>query len=320
MNKFDDLLGTQIHQNLNKSLGISSQISAMLKTQEQFSRSFGSLIKIAKLSKGINYQSMHATPMMSAIEAMTKSIGLHQSKFTIPHSAIEAIVSINKQHTQLFGNLKSITDGLAKYQATFSKINNLQLAFSGISGQITAIAAAQRKWDLIDDFKEIAEESIALNEHIFDGNGITKDGLNELMGFLQRIEIKVDKIDKEANSLFWKLITLLGIILTVLNETRNWMPKPEYATKQEVETVIKEQLALYEIKLKQERQFRITNRVCEVMLKPRAKSIVVERLPKDFEIVVLQAHHKWIYASYFSLKDGLPQTGWIMKKYLDKPE
>jgi len=56
------------------------------------------------------------------------------------------------------------------------------------------------------------------------------------------------------------------------------------------------------------------------MSKPRLKSLVIEKLPIDFEVTVLQFNHKWIYVSYFSPKDNLPQTGWIMKKYLDKPE
>lgn len=98
------------------------------------------------------------------------------------------------------------------------------------------------------------------------------------------------------------------------------MPQPEYATRQEVETVIKDQFTLYQRKLKQEKEFRITNRESKVLLKPKSKSLVIEKLPINFEIVVLRMNHKWIYVSYISPKDSLPQTGWIFKKYIDKPE
>jgi hypothetical protein len=250
---------------------------------------------------------------------MTKGLSI-QAKFAIPQTTLDAISSINRQHEQLFGNLRSITKEINKNQAVFNQINSWQFAISGISGQLAAIAASQKKWDLIDDFKEITEEAVSLNERIFDENGVTKEGLNELKTFFQRIEIKVDKIDADANGLFWKLLTILSFILAVMGEARNWLPKPEYATKQEVETVIKDQFGIYEKKLKEDKDFKITSRICKVMSKPRLKSFVIEKIPIDFEVTVLQVNHNWVYVTYFSPVDNLPQTGWIMKKYLAKPE
>ncbi|MCU0350349.1 MAG: hypothetical protein MUF43_05895 [Flavobacterium sp.] len=318
---FDDLLkSVQWQHSIQKSLGLSSQLSEMMKTQERITKSLSGVIMITEIAKSMQqHHKMFENPTLSAIESMTKGLS-HQAKFTIPQTTLDAISSINRQHEQLFGNLRSITEAINKKQAAFNQINSWQFAISGISGQLAAIAASQKKWDLIDDFEEITEEAVSLNERIFDENGVTKEGLNELKAFFQRIEIKVDKIDADANSLFWKLLTLLGFILAVMGEARNWLPKPEYATKQEVETVIKEQFGIYEKKLKEDKEFRITSRVCKVMSKPRLKSLVIEKLPIDFEVTVLQVNHKWVYVSYFSPVDNLPQTGWILKKYLDKPE
>jgi hypothetical protein len=291
-----------------------------MKTQERITKSLSGVSMITELARSMQqHHKMFENPTLSAIEAMTKGLSL-QAKFAIPQTTLDAITSINRQHEQLFENLRSITEAINKNQAAFNQINSWQFAISGISGQLAAIAASQKKWDLIDDFEEITEEAVSLNERIFDENGVTKEGLNELKAFFQRIEIKVDKIDADANSLFWKLLTLLGFILAVMGEGRNWLPKPEYATKQEVETVIKEQFGIYEKKLKEDKEFRITSRVCKVMSKPRLKSLVIEKLPIDFEVTVLQVNHKWVYVSYFSPVDNLPQTGWILKKYLDKPE
>lgn len=317
----DDILkSAQWHQSIQKSLGLSSQLSEMMKAQERITKSLSGVSMITKLAKSMQqHHRMFENPTLSAIEAMTKGLSL-QAKFTIPQTTLDAISSINRQHEQLFGNLRSITEAINKNQAAFNQINSWQFAISGISGQLAAIAASHKKWDLIDDFEEITEEAVSLNERIFDENGVTKEGLNELKAFFQRIEIKVDKIDADANSLFWKLLTLLSFILAVMGEARNWLPKPEYATKQEVETVIKEQFGIYEKKLKEDKEFRITSRICKVMSKPRLKSLVVEKLPIDFEVTVLQVNHKWVYVTYFSPVDNLPQTGWIMKKYLDKPE
>lgn len=318
---FDDILkSAQWHQSIQKSLGLSSQLSEMMKAQERITKSLSGVSMITELAKSMQqHHRMFENPTLSAIEAMTKGLSL-QAKFAIPQTTLDAISSINRQHEQLFGNLRSITEAINKNQAAFNQINSWQFAISGISGQLAAIAASQKKWDLIDDFEEITEAAVSLNERIFDENGVTKEGLNELKEFFQRIEIKVDKIDADANSLFWKLLTLLGFILAVMGEAKNWLPKPEYATKQEVETVIKEQFGIYEKKLKEDKEFRITSRICKVMSKPRLKSLVIEKLPIDFEVTVLQVNHKWVYVTYFSPVDNLLQTGWIMKKYLDKPE
>jgi hypothetical protein len=310
----------KLHQSSLMSLGITSQLSEMIKAKDSITKSLSGVSMIAELTKSIQqHHRMFENPTLSAIEAITKGLNF-QTKFAIPQITLDAITSINRQHEQLFVNLRSITEAINTNQTAFNQINSWQFAISGISGQLAAIAASQKKWDLIDDFEEITEEAVSLNERIFDENGVTKEGLNELKEFFQRIEIKVDKIDADANSLFWKLLTLLGFILAVMGEARNWLPKPEYATKQEVETVIKEQFGIYEKKLKEDKQFRITSRVCKVMSKPRFKSLVIEKLPINFEVTVLQVNHKWVYVTYFSPVDNLPQTGWIMKKYLDKPE
>jgi hypothetical protein len=318
---FDDILkSAQWQHSIQKSMGLSSQLSEMFKTQERITKNFSGLSMVTELAKTMQQRNrLFESPALSGIEAITKGLSL-QSKFVIPQTTIDAITSINRQHAQLFGNLRSITDVLNKNQAAFNQINSWQFAITGISGQLAAIAASQRKWDLIDDFEEITEEAVSLNERIFDENGVTKEGLKELKAFFQRIEIKVDKIDADANVLFWKLLAILSFILALMGEARNWLPKPEYATKQEVETVIKEQFGIYEKKLKEDKEFRITSRVCRVMSKPRLKSLIIEKLPVGFEVTVLQVNHKWIYVSYFSPSDNLPQTGWIMKKYLDRPE
>ncbi len=320
MTGFEDILKlVRFSQNMPHSFRLSSQISEMLKFQEGIAKSLSGANMITEIAKKTQHHKKAIGPMLSAIEAMTSSMRF-ESKFVIPQTAIDSIIGINRQHEQLFSGIRAMTEAVKIQSPALAKINNLSFALSGISGQVAAMAANQRKWDLIDDFEEITEEAVSLNDRIFDDNGVTKEGLNELKTFFQRIEIKVDKIDADANGLFWKFLTILGFILTVMGEARNWSPKPEYVTKQEVETVIKGQFSIYEKKLKEDKEFRITRRVCKVMSKPRLKSLVIEKLPIDFEVTVLQVNHKWVYVAYFSPVDNLPQTGWIMKKYLDKPE
>lgn len=102
--------------------------------------------------------------------------------------------------------------------------------------------------------------------------------------------------------------------------------KPEVATKEDIRQInlkqdtIIQYINLLNEQLKQTKDYRITNRICEVKLKPKRKTLKVSKLHKGFKLVILQVTHKWALVSYFDPKDNLPQTGWIMKKYLDKPE
>jgi hypothetical protein len=173
---FDDILKSdQWQQSIQKSLGLSSQLSKMMKAQERITKSLSGVSMITELAKSMQqHHRMFENPTLSAIEAMTKGMSF-QSKFAIPQTTLDAISSINRQHEQLFGNLRSITEAINKNQAAFNQINSWQFAISGISGQLAAIVASQKKWNLIDDFEEITEEAVSLNERIFDENGVTKE-------------------------------------------------------------------------------------------------------------------------------------------------
>ena len=315
----DVLKSVNFNQVVPSQFGLSSQVITAIKAQNTIAQSFSKLNMFAKITKGLKQQTLFPSTFMSAVDAMAKSMEW-KNKLAIPNSAFLTINSINRQHELLFGNFKAINEALKMSQPVFSQINNWQFAFSGISGQLASIAVSQRKWDLLEDFEEITAEAVAINEKIVDNNGITREDLNEIKSFLQRIEIRVDNIDGKAQAIFWKLVALISFLLSVNAGIRDLQLKPEYATRLEVETVFKEQFSLFERKLKRDNESRITNRKCKVRLKPNNNAMIIESLPANFEIIILQVHHKWIYASYFSPKDNLPQTGWKMKKYSDKPK
>lgn len=332
----DILKSTQWMQNIPNSYGLSSQISEILKTQGKISSNLAGFTSISQLAKTFQQQdkplsnltgvnmlnalvknaSQQQTSLNTSLAAIKGLTGLTQ--FAIPEATITAIASISKHHDILFGNLRSISEVFNRNESLFSQISNIQFAVSGLSGQLTSIATAHKKWNLIKDFEEIMQEAVLLNERIYDESGVTKDGYNELNDFLQRIAIKVDNIDADGQALFWKILTLLGFIITLMGEARNWIPKPEYATRQEVEILISRQLGIYQKKLKEDKDLRIVDRVCKVLSKPGTKAVLIEKLPVGFEVTILQINHKWVYVSYFSPIDNLPQTGWIMKKYLNK--
>ncbi|MEC4050080.1 hypothetical protein OX284_011615 [Flavobacterium sp. SUN046] len=318
---FDDIFkSTQWHQSIQKSLGLSSQLSEMFKTQERITKSLSGINMATELAKSMQqHHRIFENPTLSAIEAMTKSLSL-QTKFAIPQSTLDAITSINRQHEQLFGGLRAMTEALKIQSPAIAQINNLNFALSGISGQIAAIAAQQRNWTIIDDFEEVSEQAIEFSESLTEE--ITEEQQRQFQILLTLVTTFVKKYGVQG-------LLIIDIILRFAGFHQYYdflKQKPELPTKLEVNQIAIKQDSIIQFisavneQLKIAKEYRTTNRECDVKLKPKTKTLIVSKLSKDFELVVLQVNHKWALVSYFDPKDNLPQTGWIMKKYLDKPD
>lgn len=318
---FDDILkSVQWQQSIQKSLGLSSQLSEMFKAQESITRNLSGLSMATELAKSMQkHHRMFENPTLSAIEAMTKSLSL-QSKFPIPQTTLDAISSINRQHEQLFGGIRAMTEALKIQSPALAQINNLNFALSGISGQIAAIAVQQRNWTIIDDFEEVTEQAIEFSESLTEE--VTEEHQRQFQVLIAKL---IEFFNKHKQKGVFAFVTL-EIFLHIYTLYNIFTPQPELATKEDIRQLnIKQDTLTKYIQLlneqqRQAKEYRITNRVCEVRLKPKSKTLTLCKLPKDFELTVLQVNHKWVFISYIDTKDNLPQTGWIMKKYLDKPE
>ena len=323
MTSIDEILrSANFNQSLSMNLGLNFPFSEMFKTQRNITNMMSGINLIEEVTKSLRLQAQFSQPAFSAIDTITKSLDW-KSQFVIPKSTIETVTSINRQHEQLFGNLKSITESLSKYNAVYTQINNLQFALSGISAHIAAIAAAQQNWALLDDFEEVTEHAIEFSNSLTE----TIDEAEEKRRF-QILLALVTSFLVRHKTLGINSLRAVEIFLLIagLHQYYDFLQtKPESATRKDIiNTNIKQDTVIEYIQeisrqLKQVDEYRITSRKCEVRLKPNLKTAIIDTLPVRFEVVVLQVHHKWIYASYFSPKDNLPQTGWIMKKYLDKP-
>lgn len=321
---FDDILkSAQWHQSIQKSMGISSQLSEMFKVQDSIAKNLSGLSMASEIAKNMQiHQKMFENPTLSAIQQMSKSLNL-QTKFAIPQSTLDALASINRQHEELFGGLRAITEAFKVQSPAIAQINNLNFALSGISGQIAAIAAQQKNWAIIDDYDEVTEQAIEFSESLTDE--ITEEQQRQFQILLSLIIAFFNK-HKTLGKVSFRVINIFLIIAGIHQYYDFLKDKPELATKAEVNQInikqdsISHFIQILSEQLKQTKDYRITNRECEVKLKPKNKTLAVSKLPKDFEIVVLQVNHKWVLVSFFDPKDNLPQTGWIMKKYLNKPK
>jgi hypothetical protein len=304
---------------MSNSLGLSSQFSEMM-NHEKIAQSLSGVSMISQVTKGMQQQhKLFENPALSAIEIMTKGLGF-QPKFAIPQTTIDAITSINRQHAQLFGGFKSISETLKIQTSAIAQVNNLKFALSGISGQIAAIAAQQRNWTIIDDFEEVTEQAIEFSENLTPE--VTEEQQRQFQVLLTLVTIFLKKYGIQGFLVIDIILRFAGLhqYYDFLQQT------PELPTKQEVNQIAIKQDSIIQFivavnaELKNAKEYRITKRQCDVKLKPKTKSLTVTKIPVDYELVVLQINHKWVLVSYFDPKDNLPQTGWIMKKYLNKPK
>ena len=99
----DDILkSSQWHQMIQKSLGLTSQLSEIIKGQEQFTKSLSGVSMTTELAERMRrYHRMLDNPIPSAIESMTKGLSL-LTNFAILQLTLDSIASINRQHEQLF--------------------------------------------------------------------------------------------------------------------------------------------------------------------------------------------------------------------------
>jgi len=292
----------------------------MKSAQDKITKSLTGLSMASEIAKNMQkHLKMFENPTLSAIEKMSKSLNL-QTKFAIPQSTLDALDSINHQHEQLFGGLRAMTEALKVQSPVIAQINNLNFALSGISGQIAAIAAQQRNWAIIDDYEEVTEQAIEFSESLTEE--ITEEQKRQFQILLKLVSAFVKKYGIQG-------LLIIDIILRFagLHQYYDFLQqKPELPTKQEVNQIAIKQDSIIQFigavneQLKSVKEYRITNRECKVKLKPKNKTLTVSKLPKDFELVVLQVNHKWVLVSFFDPKDNLPQTGWILKKYLNKPK
>lgn len=320
MTGLDNILKlAQWKQNIRISLGFRTQVSEMLKAQERITNSFSGVSMIAEIAKSRHHQKMFVSPTLSAIEAITKSMDI-ESKFGIPQTTLDTITSINHQYEQLIGGVRAMTEALKIQSPVLAQIKSLNFALSGISGQIAAIAAQQRNWTIIDDFEEVTEQAIGFSENLT--KEVTEEQKRQFQILLTLVIAFVKKYGVQG-------LLIIDIILRFASIHQYYdflKDKPELPTKKEVNQISIKQdsvihfISLVNEQLKQANEYRITNRECLVRLKPKLKTLSLSKLPRDFELIVIQIHYKWVYVSYFDPIDNLPQTGWIMKKYLDKPE
>lgn len=312
---YEDVLKSHRENWNNQDLsGLDYLIAEMRKVQERVVKDLSINNPMDKIIKNTLHQKLFASPHLS----MIKEMDLH-SRFALPQTTLDAIVSIERQHKQIFGEIRTMTEAIKIPSPVLAQFNNLKFVLDGISGEIAAIASQHGDWTIIDDLEEITGQSIEFCESLTDE--VTGEQQRQFQSLFTLILMFIDKHKQKGN----KILRLLEVILIFHQLYGIAFPGLELATREDIRQINIHQDTIVPYinfvygQIKQANEYRITNRECVVKLKPELNTLTLAKLPEDFEVIVIQVHHKWVYVSYFDLEDNLPQTGWIMKKYLDKP-
>lgn len=319
MKTLPDLIESEnLAKRMKSQFGLDNSIVQMLQTQQHWKNQFSAFTMHESLLKSIGQQHLLHAKHFSSIDAIAKAIAI-QPKFNIPTSAFDAIKSINKQHELLFENLRNVIDALKIHSSAFTQVNNLQFALNGISGQMAAIAASQKQWSLLDDYEKISKQAIEISNTISADIVLTEIESKRFEKLIETI-LAFLKRNKKFGTNALLFLSVIVNLMTVHQYYYFIKEKPEPATKEDLAKFEKKMLQSIAVELKAEKEYRTTNRICKVMLKPKKKTLVLAVLPIDFDVIVLQVNHEWLYVSYLNQKDNLPQTGWVMKKYLSEPK
>jgi hypothetical protein len=309
MNSFDRILKlTEWANKLAKPYPYNPALDSLLETQRQLKRSFSGFEMVENITKKLR---------------LDFGIKPYYFDFHIPKSTLETIELISNQHKQYFVHIKNAQNSLKITDASVTNINSLQVAVKNITNEIGRLAVKYQDWQLLDNFEEFNSQAIELSD------SIVEETLEEQeLKFRNLLSQILPFLIKHKNIGIYTLrIVEIFLIIAGLHQYLDFLEeKPKLATKEEVNKIeIKQDSVLNFLKeikkqLKTVNEYRIINRTCKVMLKPKTKTTIITSLPKNFEVTQLQINHKWVLISYFDPKDNLPQTGWVLKKYLKKPK
>jgi hypothetical protein len=64
--------------------------------------------------------------------------------------------------------------------------------------------------------------------------------------------------------------------------------------------------------------YYIVERGVSLRIRPQSKAGVVGVLSRGTKVRLIERKHEWIYVEYFDYLEGVPKTGWALKKYLQR--
>jgi hypothetical protein len=285
-----------------------------------------------ELMQGLERMKSHQMDMGTALVNALKGMNLNQFQQisttfqgiapTIPISTLEAIRGIGVHYEGIFSQWRDLGLNLQK-TFTPSHLERLQKGFQGLGLQSVALSIAAKDWQTIENIENIVSETAEISGKIIQNDYATTQDIKRLETLILQVINLLPQVKNK--SVLTILIYFFSCFFNVLGHS--WTlgeiylayrdePKPlgeQSATKQDVENLKRELIEVLRIEGK---LLRVTNWNCKVHSSPKNKSKVIESLPSDVSVLVIGKKGKWAHINFTSLKDGLPDTGWCLKKHL----
>lgn len=314
-----------IMRTVNLARQFESQLGpafALMKQQKSWQNELGILNVRDAVLKGLAMPNKMTSPFIKYQLTENTLMKLHES--LLPPTLSSTLDSITNNYYKTFQSLKMIADLSPRFLHTHAQVNNIKFVLNGLSGRMATIAAVQRQWDLFDDLNVITEKVSEFVEEFENNRSWTDQTKAKLLTIFNETKNLCLK-NKKVGAKVILILSTLAIPMGYHQYFDFLKVKPEAATKEElrafrqevkkdINDIATEYSRLFSNVLREE--YKITNRKCKVMLKPSNKSFAIAIIPKGFDLIVIQNHHEWAYVKFFNPEDNLPQTGWVLKKYL----
>jgi len=275
---------------INKSIGLNSAAMGINQIQNELARKISpfqsTLDMIIQANRTLDIYNSKMMGMLGIAEVIRKN-----TFFGIPNSTMAAIDMIAKQHQVLFAGSSAMT---LTMNATIgsSKLSSLQVALNGISGKMIRIAASTNNWGIIDDFEIVSSQAVELSENLAEDFQLSEE---TKVVFNKLVDLVVAFLKKNRKAGIYSLL-FVDLVLRIASAHQYYdflKAKPEMATREDIKKLETNLLRSIEEKLRNEKEFRITNRSCRVFLRPNLKSLQLAKLSSKSDVIVLQIKHKW---------------------------
>ena len=192
-------------------------------------------------------------------------------------------------------------------------------------GSLSAKIASQGLVSYLDnDDDAYIENSITevgqITNSILQNQHLSITDLNGIYELINKVNLKIDSINKSEFKTFAFWLSLLSLLLTfyaLLPQKTDTTDINANSYQHQIIDLRNKLISAYHNNVSLYSSIRTTNKKCKLLLKPRLKSLQVMILLPNKKLSIINARGKWCMATCLD-DDSLPVTGWILKKYLNK--
>ena len=204
------------------------------------------------------------------------------------------------QYRNVFNSLSSLSASMAS-KGFSSSLSNTYLAF-------------------LEDAANQAEE---ITNTIVEHRQVTTAEFDNIYNLINDFNNTAKSKDKSEFNTFGFWLNLICLFLTIYTIIQERIDSSNAHSTSDVQSLMIEQrnkfATAYYNNINLYSPVRLTNRKCNLLLKPRIKSSKIMSILPNSKLSVINTKGKWVVVTCLD-KDSLPVTGWLLKKYLTKPK